>query len=117
MSTPEWPSTLPSSPLVAGYNRSLTDTRLRTQNQSGADKMRNRYTAAVENVTEPYVLTVEQKEALETFYKSSLKNGSLRFIKREPESGNDREYRFVSPLTFTKAGIYYTITLNLEIMP
>ena len=115
--TPTWPETLPTSPLVNGYNRSLTDTRLRTQNQSGADKVRNRYTAAVENITEPYVLTVAQKEALETFYKSTLKNGSLRFIKREPESGNDREYRFVNPLSFVKAGIYYTITLNLELMP
>jgi len=117
MSSPTWPSILPTSPLVNGYNRSLTDTRLRTQNQSGADKMRNRYTAAVENVTEPYVLTSAQKEALELFYKSTLKNGSLRFIKREPESGNDREYRFVNPLSFVKAGIYYTTTLQLELMP
>lgn len=117
MSTPVWPSILPTSPLVNGYNRSLTETRLRTPNSSGADKVRNRYTAAVESVTEPYVLTVAQKEALETFYKSTLKNGALRFIKKEPESGNDSEYRFVSPLSFVKAGIYYTTTLQLELMP
>jgi hypothetical protein len=117
MSVPLWPSELPTSPLVNGYNRSLTDTRLRTSNQSGAEKVRNRYTAAVENIMEPYVLTVEQKEALETFYKSTLKNGALRFVKKEPESGNDREYRFVNPLSFVKAGPYYTTTLSLEIMP
>ena len=112
-----WPSNLPQLPLARGYSRKLRDTRTKTNNQSGAAKVRNRFTAAPEDVTENYLLDAAQKLTLEQFYKNILKNGALRFTKKEPESGLLREYRIAEPLQFAREGIYYTITLQLELMP
>ena len=115
----QWPSSLPQAPLYNGYSRTLRDTRIYTDNSSGASKVRNKFTAGVEDVTYRFVLDAAQKVTLENFYKQTLKNGALPYIFKEPESGTDRQYRFAkgSTLKFEREGLYYIIELKLEVLP
>lgn len=114
-----WPSSLPQTPLYNGYSRTLRDTRIYTDNSSGASKIRNKFTASPEDITYRFVLDSAQKVTLENFYKQTLRNGALPFLFKEPESGVDRQYRFAkgSTLKFEREGLYYVFELKLEILP
>lgn len=108
---------LPKFPTVEGYTRSGVDTRLVSMPSSGPSKIRNRFTAAPIKSTERYLLRRVHLGVLDDFYKS-LGNGSERFIKPDPLTRLDAEYRFVSPITINPlSGDLFEVVLDLEIMP
>jgi hypothetical protein len=114
---PAWPGSLPQAPLL-GATEKFPDNLIRTKMDTGPDKVRRRFTAGVTEVAFPLLLTAEQADDLDTFFRATLKDGSLRFDFRHPRTGAQVEMRFLAPpelrlLTPSK----YRATLRMEILP
>lgn len=118
-----WPTTLPQEAFV-GLTEQRQDARLRTQMDKGPPKMRRRFTAAVRRVTVPLVLSGAEKQAFDTFYITTLQEGSLPFDWRDPVTDATISFRFAEspPQWSVMAGgvpnsRLWSGTLDLEILP
>ena len=116
MAIPQWPSTLPQSPLIEGFSDTPQDSVLRS-NMDGYSKQRNRFTATIGNVEESYLLTPTQYATLKVFFHTTLGNGATDFIKNNPETGFDEVYRFSSTYSPKYDGVFYKVKLNMERLP
>jgi len=115
-----WPVTLPQSASWQGYARRIVDSRVRTQMDAGPPKMRPRYRAAIVEHDVPVMyLTKAQWVLLETFYSSTLLNGTMPFDWTDPVSGAAVSFRFKTPpqLGGMLGPDTIPVTLNLEVMP
>lgn len=112
----QWPASLPQSPLLEGFSDTPQDTVIRS-GFIGGDKQRNRYTAAVHNVTENYLMTPAQFQTFLEFFRDTLKNGSLTFDKEDPVEGGFRTYQMVAPYQAPRAGLHYRVQLTMEKLP
>lgn len=114
---PKNPNVLPKFPTIEGYQRSKVDTRLISEPDAGPNKIRNRFTAAPIPCSERYILKKGNLETLEQFYKD-LGNGAERFVKPDPLTRQNVEYRFVEPFSINiLGGVFFEVVLSLEIMP
>lgn len=115
-----YPASLPD-PFVG-----LTDARLpavaRTEMDAGPPKVRRRFTAAVRNFEVPYVLTGSERATFETFFVTTLKEGSLEFDWIDPLDLSTLTMRFREPPAWTlragggSAAIWQT-SLAIEVLP
>lgn len=116
MPTPTWPTSLPQSPLLEGFSSIPQDTVVRSK-MDGYVKQRTRFTAAVIEVEESYLLSVAQYETFKDFHKNTLKNGGREFIKADPETSLNHFYRFTSNYSAEFNGVQYKVKLPLEQIP
>lgn len=100
MANPVWPATLPQDPFIGLTDELSADALVRTQMSAGPAKVRRRHGAAVRNVTVPLILTGAQRQTYDTFYKTTLKNGSLQWDWKDPVDGAVISFRFVSAAQF-----------------
>ena len=117
---PIWPLTLPQEQSWQGYARRLQDTRLRTPMDAGPPKLRSKYRAhIVEHDIPVLYFTKAQWVLLETFYVTTLQQGTQTFEWTDPISGVAVNYRFKAPPTFGAMLGPDTIpvTLPLEVLP
>lgn len=114
-----WPGTLPVIPLVAGYKESPPDVLIRTQMDAGPARVRPRYTAGVRPIIGEIVCTPTQVATLDTFYVTTLLQGSLPFDWISGRTGATVAYRFVKPPTYQPDGSkeLWLVKLELEMMP
>lgn len=119
-----WPTAVPDSPLLEGYTSSRDKTKLVSNVDAGLRKFRNRYRAAATNKTETFVFTNAQKVAFENFYNNALDGGAERFIRKNPETGINSEYRFQGEseptyevMGWGKNGATWRVTIQVELMP
>lgn len=112
----DWPATLPQTPLLDGYENRPQNSVLRSE-FDGYTKQRNRFTAALHDVSERYFLTDAQYNTFKTFFDSTLNNGADEFTKQNPETGLDEIYRFVEPYNPSRVGLYWIVECNLEKIP
>lgn len=113
-----WPETLPALPLQEGFTETLKDVVLRTQTDIGPAKTRARYTAGVETYSMQFLLTLTEKGYLNTFYLTTLVNGSLSFTWTNPSSGVSGTFRFLGPPSYgAPVGSHIYATLQLELLP
>lgn len=122
MATQNWPADVPESPLLDGYTRQRQNSKLRTSVDAGLDKVRNRYRATPINITERYHFTNTEKQDFVTFHDDSCDGGAERFIKKNPETGIDSEYRFTAEpqyevVGYGSDGAIWNVSLAIEIMP
>lgn len=77
---PNWPSTLPQSPINEGLRYVGQDAVIRTTMEAGPQKRRARYTATGEEVSMQLPpMPLAQTQALDTFYYVTLGQGVLPF--------------------------------------
>jgi hypothetical protein len=117
-----WPDNLPDSPLLDGYAAQRKDTLLRSSVDAGLDKIRNRYRAAPKFKTERFYFTNPQKLIFEDFHENILGGGAERFIRLNPETGLNSEYRFRSEPDYSLNGVdhngpTWVVSLSLEVLP
>lgn len=115
-----WPGTLPQNVSWQGYARRIVDSRVRTQMDAGPAKMRPRYRAAIiEHDTPIQYFTKAQWVLLETFYSTTLLNGTMPFDWLDPVTGATVSFRFKTPpqLGGMLGPDTIPVTLNLEVMP
>lgn len=112
-----WPITLPSRPLLTGYEETLGDGTLRTQTDVGPAKVRQRYTAVSDRLTVQYNLSSVEVVDLVDFYKISTAGGALAFDYQHPRTGATVQVRFLSPPSIVPSGNRYRVTVRLEVLP
>ena len=112
-----WPTELPQVPLQSGFSQVRKDNNIRSQMSYGPDKVRRRTTVAISPVTAAIELLEDELYILDDFYEA---NSSIVWIWKDFQqpSTTDANYRFMAPPTYRPmGGQWWSITLNLEIIP
>ena len=78
---------LPERPLTDGFDREFQNNILRTNMDTGAAKVRLRYTAVPIFYTLQYILTTAQKNSFDGFYEGAMNYGSSTFTMPDPDDG------------------------------
>ena len=124
MATIDWPSTLPQEFQKPSFNNSPNSGIIRTEMDTGYPKIRLRFTATTENYSGTMILTETQKQAFLTFFRTTIRYGSLRFNFPDPYGGADIEARWVistngEPYSLTQDGdtTDWRLSFTLEELP
>jgi len=115
-----WPSSFFAfeKPLVSDYNERLGSTSVRSSMDVGPDKVRQRTTAAVDEIDMMYLLTESELNDLYSFYRNTAKNGSLRFNATHPRTGTTEEFRFREPPAESATGNgLFRAQVKVEVLP
>ena len=91
-----WPGTLPQKQFL-GMTETDVDAVVRTPMDSGPPSRRNRFAANMRFVRAPIVLTGAQKQTFDTFFRTTLKNGSLEFDWEDPTTDATVSFAFRGP--------------------
>ncbi len=112
-----WPAGLQQKQFT-GVTEERQDASVRSKMDTGAPKKRKRFTAAVRTMTVPIVLTQAERVTFDTFYITTLEEGSLSFDWIDPVDGvSTISYRFLKPPKLTKKGGEWKGILSLEVIP
>ena len=115
---PTWPASLPQDVSSQNYKENPPDTLLRSAVDVGIAKQRSRTTGAARPITATLLLTLDQVETLDDFYKNELGFGALSFDWKHPRTNVPSTFRFTSVPTYPAASsITFRVTLPLEILP
>lgn len=117
-----WPVTLPQS-LVMPVTEKAQVAFVRSAMDSGPPKVRQRFTAAVRHIDGEIFLNGTQKATFDTFFETTISNGSISFDWIDPSDGTTVSMRFREPPRWaqvrsgTIANKLWQATLMLEIVP
>ena len=112
-----WPVTLPTA-VEGNYRESPPDNLLRSSMDVGPDKVRQRSTAGPRPISWEMLMTGAQTATFDTFYVTTLANGSLTFNFTMPRTGNSAELRFSAPPSYNYlGGDYWSVSMQMEILP
>jgi len=113
-----WPSTLPQSVELKAYSQSNDDQVIRSTMGYGPAKLRRRTTTVIQMVAFSLTLTDAQKDALITFYDTTLTGGTAEFDWTDHLNGGTVSYRFKAPVQWTSLGNgRWNATMSMEIVP
>lgn len=99
MANPVWPGGLPQEQFLTVVNRTPVEV-IRTRMDSGPVKMRRKGSARPLPIDIPTFLTGAQRAIFDTFFITTLKQGSLAFDWEDPRDDSTVEYRFRIPTTW-----------------
>ena len=111
-----WPVTLPQRVLASGYEEISPDLTIRTQMDSGAPKVRRRWSAAPRLFTCRMVFTSAQAETFDAFYYTTLVGGVDAFDWVHPRTEAAGSFKLVGPPSYAAAGAgMFIATFQLEL--
>lgn len=90
----QWPIDLPGQ--FADIEEQPESNVVRTATDVGPAKLRRRFTAKVKRYSMPVEFNGEQKKLFDTFYQTTLKDGTLPFEWEDPTDDSTVEFRFRS---------------------
>jgi len=96
-----YPATLPQDPLLEGFSDTRQSSVLRSAMDIGAPKRRQRYTAALRSLRWPTILNGTQRATFDTFFITTISNGSVSFTIPDPVDGATITVLFTTPPTWT----------------
>lgn len=113
-----WPSLLPQSPLIDGFNRQKRQNRRSFEPEGGKSSHILFYTAVPEVLSVSFVMDETQRQTFEDFYDIDTLFGTQAFDFTDPNTGNTVNARFVGePPNIEPNGPYlYTVSFELEIV-
>lgn len=120
MASNTWPSDLPDKPLREGYQETPPQTQIRTEMDTGPDKVRQRFTANVREYNVQIIIDNSQLDSFDTFYTDTTSGGAEKFDYDNPRSGTTEEFRFVvppDPQYEALGGDLYRVSFKLEQLP
>jgi len=120
---PTWPGTLPQY-----FELGVQDTRqqgfIRSQTETGPYKQRKRFTATSRFLSGTMLFTGTERATFETFYKTTLSEGTDAFDFIDPSDFSTASVRFVQPPTLsavagavTAGTAQWRVDLALEVLP
>lgn len=112
-----WPVELPQA-LQLGFAEERQPNVIRTQTDTGPAKLRRRATAAVVAVSGQLHVSDAQLTVLETFFRTTLLDGSLTFDWEMPSTGVAAVCRFMAPPR--KIGVSKgatQVSIEIEVLP
>lgn len=114
---PTWPATLPQTPRREGFSRSKADARLRTSMDAGPDKVRRRYTSVPGLLACVFYMTTAQLATFDTFYDTTLLEGSVTFTWTHPITGTSITCRVKDVPQVTPRGLGWLVAMTIEVLP
>lgn len=118
----DWPTSLPAQ-FEVGAQLSKQGGFVRSQTDTGPFKQRRRFTAVSRFLSGTMLLTNAQRATLETFYTTTVKEGSEVFNFEDPEDGGTVSARFVEPPSYAllvggSSGVaLQRVSFALELLP
>lgn len=115
-----WPVSLQQKMDVAGFQKRLGNTRVSTDMDVGPAKVRSRFTDAVDGYECQVLLDFSEVATFETFYKTTLGNGSLPFLFDDPFTLTATAFRFIpgqDPIIRPLGGRVFSLSMSWERMP
>jgi hypothetical protein len=113
-----WPGTLPQFVQSSGYAEDKHDQTTRSPTDSGATKVRRRFTGRFDNHSVTLAMTAAQVAIFETLHDTTLKGGSLTFTWVHPRTQAACTYKFISTPKITHVdGDQYRVSFKLELQP
>jgi len=109
-----WPTELKIN--RASYKESPPNNSIRSNMETGPDKIRRRSTAAIRPISFMLFLTEDQIDILDDFYVTTLYSGSLSFNLVHPRTGATVEARFVQPPEYSAEETMHRASCSLEIL-
>lgn len=109
-----WPSSLPQVLRLDGQKGRRKSNVIRTEMDAGPIKARRRYTVTEKLFEGSVILTEEQRETLENWYKNDLGDGTLRFVMKDPQTLVPAEFRFTEDYDEDSLDGLWQITMKLE---
>lgn len=117
MSVPAYPAGLPKLE-ADSYVESPVDGTIRTQMDTGPEFFRRRFTATPTHINGDLNIDGSQVGTLLTFWKTTLRHGSLPFTWIDQRSGSAATFRFrAAPVIRAGSGNNFLATLQLEMLP
>ena len=109
-----WPSALQDFINESGFTQTFGDTTIKSTVDVGQSKKRARYTVGFDKFTTTIDLDRTDYSTFETFYKTTLANGTLTFNYDHPVSGVATEFRMDVPRLTPMGGTYFRVTMTWE---
>ncbi|MBT6048967.1 MAG: hypothetical protein HOG49_19385 [Candidatus Scalindua sp.] len=97
---PAYPASLPQAPLVQGFSDQRQAGMIRSEMETGAPKTRKRFTAALRILTFPTILNGTQRATFDTFYITTINEGTDEFTIPDPVDAATITVKFKSPPEF-----------------
>lgn len=109
MTTPAWPSapTLPQTPMFGSFDETPQRNVAAFQPDVGQSKQRRRSTASGSICSAQFEVNDTQRAALDTFYRTTLADGTLPFTWNHPISGTNYTWAFEEAPTYSNRGFNY----------
>lgn len=115
---PNWPETLPQSPLIDGCRETPADTVIRTEMETGPAKARLRTTAGVSRLSLTYIMSRAEVDTLQGFFNADISSGALQFDFTHPRTQETIGCRFRQPPAYAPInGDYFRVGIELEVLP
>ena len=112
-----WPASLPQTPNIDGFSDTPQSTVIRSR-MDGLTKQRTRFTAAVHDVSETYVIKRTQVDTFIAFFRDDLDNGGLEFDKPDFLYGGTSAYQFTESYDLKPlGGEMWRLSIALEKQP
>ena len=89
-----WPVSLQQKLETAGFQKSYGNTRVSSDMAVGPAKVRSRFTDAIDMYSCQITLDFSEVSTFETFYKTTLNNGTLPFTFTDPFTEVSETFRF-----------------------
>lgn len=113
-----WPVALQDRLNTESFQIKKGPTTIRTDMDVGPQKVRRRFTKAVDEYTASITITNDQYPIFESFYNTTLNGGVLAFEYNHPITQVPTDFKFKSdPVYSPMGGEYWMVTFALEAMP
>jgi len=112
-----WPGTLPTSPLIEGYDEDWGEIAIHSNPDEGPPISRRRFTKGIDTVVWPMLLTKTQVNTLETFFKSDCAGGAITFTLTHPRTGATITVKFAEAPNPEPENQLFRVSMKLTIMP
>jgi hypothetical protein len=120
-----FPASLPQAASMQVTDEDQAGT-IRSEQDTGAPKTRQRFTATIRKITMVMILNGTQRATFNTFYRTTISNGATSFTIPDPLDGSSITVRFKKPVSWqyvgnsgggTSATKLWRGTLSLEELP
>lgn len=117
MAAPSWPSTLPQRPQSDGYERRPKSSVIAFETEVGPGKRRRRSSVRMMLVSATFRIDGSQLSTFETFFRSTLADGTLVFQWADPVDGGSYLWQFDKSEPYrvsNKGADIYDVSCRLE---
>lgn len=113
-----WPGTLPQTPQFGGFDETPQRNVAAFLPDVGPSKQRRRSTATGSICAAQFEVSDAQRATLDTFYRTTLSDGTLPFTWNHPITGISSTWTFEDAPTYSnKAYNYHVAQLKLRLLP
>jgi len=111
---PSWPGTLPPSPLLGSLVVEQASGPAASALGVGQATLRRRTSSVGERMSMAFGMSSAQRETFQTFYDTTLSNGTANFTMRHPISEEIQTFVFTAPpSTATMTEAFHRVSVRL----